>query len=121
MINLFTFGERYKPVLPSSYTSITQVLTDSENQPLLNRAISGTYPPGSTFKLVSAAAGLEGNIIDSSYQVEDTGVLTVGAFSFANWYFTQYGKTEGSVDIVKAIKRSNDIFFYKLAEKVYFT
>ncbi len=116
--NLFTLGERYKPASISAYTSIAEVLTDSENQPLLNRAISGTYPPGSTFKLVTAAAGLEGNIIDSSYSVEDTGVLTIGEFSFANWYFTQYGGKEGSVDVVKAIKRSNDIFFYKLAAEV---
>ncbi|KKR72978.1 MAG: Penicillin-binding protein 2 [Candidatus Levybacteria bacterium GW2011_GWC2_40_7] len=49
---------------------------------------------------------------------EDTGVIRVGEFSFANWYFTGYGKTEGSVNIVKGIKRSNDIFFYKLAEKI---
>lgn len=116
--NLFTLGERYKPATNSAYTSIIQVLTDGENQPLLNRAITGTYPPGSTFKLVTAVAGLERKIIDSNYNVEDTGVLTVGAFSFANWYFTQYGGKDGLVDVVKAIKRSNDIFFYKLAQEV---
>lgn len=115
--NIFTMGKLYKAD-GNSNTSIQSVLSDSSNQPLINRAIAGVYPPGSTFKLITAASGLENKIIDENYQVEDTGVLTLGAFSFANWFYTGHGKTEGSVDVVKAIKRSNDIFFYKLAEKI---
>ena len=42
--------------------------------------------------------------------------MRVGDFSFGNWYFLQYGGIEGAVDIVKAIARSNDIYFYKLGE-----
>ncbi|MCL5970264.1 MAG: penicillin-binding protein 2 [Patescibacteria group bacterium] len=114
--NLFTLGKHYSPASGSIYKNVSEVLTDNENQPLLNRAIGGVYPPGSTFKLITAAAGLEEKIIDDKFQIEDTGVLTVGAFSFANWFFTDYGKTDGSVDVVKAIKRSNDIFFYKLGD-----
>ena len=116
--NLFTLGKDYKTSTESAYQDISSVLSDGQDQPLLNRAISGTYPPGSTFKLVVAAAGLQDKIIDENYVVQDSGVLNVGAFSFSNWYFTQYGKTEGEVSIVKGIKRSNDIFFYKLAEKI---
>ncbi len=100
------------------YKSVSEVLSDSSNQPFLNRAISGAYPPGSTFKLITAAAGLQNGIIDLSYSVEDTGVIRIGEFSFANWYFTSYGGKDGNVNVVKGIKRSNDIFFYKLAEKV---
>jgi penicillin-binding protein 2 len=86
---------------------------------LLDRAIGGVYPPGSTFKLVVAAAGLEDKIIDSNYSIIDTGVLKVGDFSFANWYYTEYGSKEsGDVNVVRALARSNDIFFYKLAEKI---
>ncbi len=116
--NIFTFGERYQPSSGSFYKSVSELLLDSDNQPLINRAISGTYPPGSTFKLVVAAAGVENKIIDESFEVEDTGVLTVGVFSFGNWYYTNYGKKEGTLNVVKALKRSNDIFFYKLAEKI---
>ncbi len=116
--NLFTMGTHYTVATDEAYPSISKILTDSENQPMLNRAISGTYPPGSTFKLITAATGLQDNSIDEKYQVEDTGVLQVGEFSFANWYYVQYGKKEGSVDVIKAIQRSNDIFFYKLAEKI---
>jgi penicillin-binding protein 2 len=111
-------GEGYPVGVDSAYKSISQILLDQENQPLLNRAISGTYPPGSTFKLVTAAAGLEDKIIHKNFVIEDTGIFSVGSFSFSNWYSTQYGKTDGEVNVVKAIQRSNDIFFYKLAELV---
>ncbi|MEK7129667.1 MAG: penicillin-binding transpeptidase domain-containing protein [Patescibacteria group bacterium] len=91
-------------------------LTDDEATPLFNRAIGGVYPPGSTFKLVTAVAGLEEGVITDTTTVEDSGVLTIGPYRFPNWYFAQYGKTEGAVGIVKALQRSNDIFFYKAGE-----
>ena len=116
--NLFTMGDGYKTSSESSYQNLDQILSDSTNQPLLNRSISGLYPPGSTFKLVVAASGLTNKIIDESYSITDTGVIRVGEFSFSNWFFTGYGKTDGEVNVVKGIKRSNDIFFYKLAEKI---
>jgi len=116
--NLFTLPSALIKEGDGGYPNLFSVLNDLENQPLLNRVIGGTYPPGSTFKLVVAAAGLEKKVIDEDFEVADSGVISVGAFSFSNWYFTQYGRTEGQVDIVKGIKRSNDIFFYKLAELV---
>ncbi len=117
--NLFTMDSTYSVSSTSAYKSVEAVLGDGENQPLLNRAIGGVYPPGSTFKMVVAAAGLEDKIIDGNYSVKDTGVLKVGDFSFANWYYTEYGKTEpGELNVVRALARSNDIFFYKLAERV---
>jgi len=116
--NLFTQGQNYKSSSPSSYLSVEDILSDNKDQPLLNRAISGAYPPGSTFKIVVAAAGLNNKIIDENFEVEDTGSINVGAFTFSNWYFTQYGKTDGILSVVGGIKRSNDIFFYKLAEKI---
>ncbi len=115
--NLFTLGADYKVATDSSYISLESILLDSQNQPLLNRGIGGVYPPGSTFKLVVASAALKNNIIDENFEIEDTGVLKIGNFSFANWYYTNYGGKDGNVNVVKAIKRSNDIFFYKLAEK----
>ncbi len=117
--NLFTLDETYKVASDSAYPTVESMLLDGNNQPLLNRAIGGTYPPGSTFKLVVAAAGLQSKTIDDSYQVTDTGILKIGNFSFANWYYTEYGRTEpGELDVKRALARSNDIFFYKLAEKI---
>lgn len=115
--NLFTMGEDYIAT-ESAYKTVNRVLEDDQNQPLMNRAINGEYPPGSTFKLITAAAGLERKVITSRYVVEDTGIIKIGEFSFGNWYFLDYGKTDGMVDVVKGISRSNDIFFYKLAEKI---
>lgn len=104
------------------HTGLTQEeyqrLFNSPDKPLFNRAISGVYPPGSIFKIVAAAAGLESGKIKSTTLFEDTGKLTVGDFSFSNWFFTQYGKTDGAIDMVKGIARSNDIYFYKLGETV---
>jgi penicillin-binding protein 2 len=116
--NLFTMGQSYKISSSGSYLTVSDVLLDSQNQPLLDRAIGGVYPPGSTFKLIVASSGLMNNIIDENWEVQDTGVVTLGAFSFSNWYYTGYGGMDGMVNVIKGIKRSNDIFFYKLAEKV---
>lgn len=89
------------------------------NSPMLDRAISGTYPPGSTFKIASSLAGLSSGKITPQTTFEDTGVMNLGPFTFANWYFTQYGRKEqGPVDIVKAIQRSNDIYFYNLGATI---
>lgn len=103
---------------PLQFNKLQEILNDTENLPLFNRAISGAYPPGSIFKLVTATAGLVENKIDANTRVDDTGEIKIGDFRYGNWYFDQYGRTEGSLDIVKAITRSNDIFFYKVGEWV---
>lgn len=105
----------FSPEKPKTSAQL-QALLQNPNQVFLNRAISGIYPPGSVFKIVTALAGLQTGAFDQNTSVEDEGVLKVGEFSFANWYFSQYGRTEGSVSLVKALTRSNDIFFYKAAE-----
>ena len=96
--------------------NIQNYLTDKTN-PLFNRVTEATYPPGSIFKLVVATAGLEEKAIDEKTEIEDKGSIMAGTLSFGNWYFLQYGKVEGMVNIVKALQRSNDIFFYKTGEK----
>lgn len=88
------------------------------NHPLFNRATEGTYPPGSIFKLIVAAGALEDKKIDEKTLIEDTGFVKVGPAVYNNWYYTDYGRTEGQVNIIKALQRSNDIFFYKTGEKM---
>ncbi len=92
---------------------IKEYLRD-KNHPLFNRVLQAAYPPGSVFKTTIAAGALEEKKIDEKYIVNDEGSIKAGPLSFGNWYFLQYGKTEGPVDVIKAIKRSNDIFFYKV-------
>ncbi|HRN96076.1 MAG TPA: penicillin-binding transpeptidase domain-containing protein [Candidatus Levybacteria bacterium] len=112
--NLFTHPSTYTAT--GDYQKVEDILLDGNMQPLLNRAIGGAYPPGSTYKLVSGIAALETGAMKRDSIVKDTGILRVGAFSFGNWYWLQYGRTDGDVDIVKAVERSNDIYFYKAAE-----
>ncbi len=88
------------------------------DKPIFNRALEGTYPPGSIFKLVVGSAALQEGKINEKTLVEDTGTIKAGPLNFGNWYYLQYGKTDGQLDIIKGLKRSNDIFFYKTAEAV---
>lgn len=103
---------------PKRQDEVSKYLQDPDS-PLLNRVIAGTYPPGSTFKIVTSLAGLSSGKINAETQIEDTGIYHLGPYSFANWYYTEYGgKTEGMVNLVKAIARSNDIYFYHVGEMV---
>ena len=86
--------------------------------PLFNRVVGGLYHPGSVFKPTIAAAALQEKKIDKNYRYLDTGIIKVNDYSYTNWYFTQYGKTEGEIGLVRAITRSTDTFFYKLGEIV---
>ncbi len=90
---------------------IKNILADSKN-PMFFRAISGVYPPASIFKIVTLLAALMEHSIDLNYQIEDQGFVKVGNFRYGNWYYDQYGRTEGIVDIPKSLARSNDTFYY---------
>lgn len=89
-----------------------------EGRAMFNRAIGGLYPPGSVFKPIVAIAALEEGAIDGGTVFEDKGVIRVGEFLFRNWYYTQYGRVEGEVDVIKGIARSVDTFFYQVGEEV---
>jgi penicillin-binding protein 2 len=93
-------------------------LDDTQNLPLLNRAMAVKYHPGSVFKIVMATAGLESGVIDRTTTIEDTGVIKIGDYSYSNWLWTRSHTTNGMVNIVEAIQKSNDIFFYRLGEKL---
>jgi len=99
-------------------TEAYQQLVTSPDRPLYNKATAGVYPPGSIFKPVVAVAALESGKVKPDTTFEDIGILRIGEFSFANWYFTQYGGTEGAVSLIKGLARSNDIYFYKIGETI---
>ena len=98
--------------------SLSESDFQNPDQPFFNRAIAGAYPPGSAFKIVTATAGLEEGKINGQTEIEDPGEIVIGQYRYANWYFTQYGRTEGVINLVRAIKRSTDTFFYKVGEYV---
>ncbi|MDD3998999.1 MAG: penicillin-binding transpeptidase domain-containing protein [Candidatus Shapirobacteria bacterium] len=96
--------------------TIKTYLEDTVNLPMMNRTMGAKYHPGSVFKLVEALGALEEGLISRETLIQDTGVIKIGDYSFNNWLWTKRGETDGMVNVVKALKRSNDIFFYKLGE-----
>jgi penicillin-binding protein 2 len=85
--------------------SLGRIFTDSD-APLINRAISGLYPPGSVFKLVVASAALETKKINSMTSFYCPGSLMVGRRKFSCW------NTHLEQDLVSGIAHSCDVFFY---------
>lgn len=86
-------------------------LRDDPAHPLNNKAINGIYPPGSTFKIVTALAGLESGLINSNWTVFCPGHYDLGKTRFHCW--KQGG--HGNVNVVTALSHSCDTYFYKLS------
>ncbi len=85
-------------------------LIKNKMHPLTNKAISGEYPPGSTFKVITAISALVNKVIDKNTTVFCPGFLMFKDIKFRCW--NKYG--HGKVDVIKAIKESCDTFFYKI-------
>jgi penicillin-binding protein 2 len=85
---------------------------------MFNRAAEGTYPIGSTFKLVMATGALEEGTITADSMEQDTGYVTAGTLRFGNWEYIKNGKSDGMINVVDALRRSNDVFFYKVGAKL---
>ncbi len=103
---------------PSFDPHNVEMSLDHPGKPFFNRAVAATYPPGSTFKIVTAAAGLENGVITRATKFEDTGVLVIGPYKFANWKYLRNGGVDGWINVVEALQKSNDVFFYQLGGKL---
>ena len=88
--------------------------------PLVNRAIQGRYPPGSTFKMVTAIGALEEGIITPSTEIRDTGKYMYYAPSYtpACWIYNQNGGTHGLLNVTEAITVSCNVFFYDVGRRL---
>jgi penicillin-binding protein 2 len=87
---------------------------DDPRHPLENKALKGMYPPGSTFKIITALAGLEEGLVDAH-----TGIECPGYYKFGNSTFKCWDKKgHGHVELKKALRESCDVYFYKLAERL---
>ncbi|MFA5101204.1 MAG: penicillin-binding protein 2 [Candidatus Omnitrophota bacterium] len=90
-----------------SYAAIGAMFNDPA-APLMNRAITGTYPPASVFKLVGASAGLETGRITPSTTFYCPGSLRVGSREFKCW------GTHGDQELIKGMAHSCDVYFYRV-------
>lgn len=91
-------------------------LSTNLRAPLQNKAISGTFAPGSTFKMVVAIAALEAGVISPEQTVLCRGHTELGSIKFHCWKKGGHG----SVDLINAIKGSCDVYFYEIARRVGF-
>ncbi|MEX1148246.1 MAG: penicillin-binding protein 2 [Sphingomonadales bacterium] len=96
-----------------SRTRWQQLITD-ERKPLMNKAVSGVYPPGSTYKMAVALAALESGVIEADHRVTCTGSRRLGNHTFHCWRH----RGHGPMDMAGAIKESCDIYFYDIADRV---
>ncbi len=103
--NLFTHG--------ISQTNYNRLLNDP-NRPLLNRAIAGQYAPGSTFKMVTATAGLQEGKITAQTLLSCPPYINVNGWIYHNWASYSLGQ----MNVAKALATSCDTFFYQVAAMV---
>ena len=87
--------------------------TNNRKAPLINKATAGVYPPGSTFKMAVAMAGLDNKVIGPGDRINCPGYLDVGDTRFHCW--SKYG--HGSLDVRGGLKNSCDVFFFELARR----
>ncbi|MZG29806.1 MAG: penicillin-binding protein 2 [Nitrospinae bacterium] len=103
--NLFAAG-----ISPENWNS----LVNDEWHPLQNRSIHGQYPPGSTYKIVTAIAGLEEGIIKP-----DTSVFCPGHFKLGRGRYRCWKKSgHGSVNLHDALVQSCDVYFYTIGHRL---
>jgi penicillin-binding protein 2 len=89
-------------------------LNESIDRPLLNRALKGTYPPGSTFKPFMAMAALVSGKRDPHTIIQDG-----GTFQFGNHTFRSHGdRGVGPVDMARSIVKSSNVYYYSLANEM---
>jgi penicillin-binding protein 2 len=103
--NLFIGGiltKDYDPLLNDKY------------RPLVNKTVQGAYPPGSTFKMMTAMAAIEAGIIGPDETVNCPGHLEIGGRRFHCWKRSGHGW----VDLETSLKHSCDVYYYDLALKV---
>ncbi len=103
--NIFSVG------IPKDYWA---ELHDNERLPLINKAIAGQYPPGSTFKMMTGMAGLEKGVINANSRIRCPGHFYLGDHKFNCWKEGGHG----SVSIHEALMVSCDTFFYTVAQRL---
>lgn len=89
-------------------------IVQDEGHPLTNRATQGQYPPGSIFKIVVAAAGLETGVVTPATRVRCPGGFPFGGRVYRDWK----AQGHGVMDVVGAIVDSCDVFFYTIGQRL---
>ncbi len=103
---------------PSTFYEDYEILRTDSRAPMFNRALAGTYEPGSTFKMATAIAALEEGIITPADTIEDLGKYTFyDDYQPACWIYRGTGTTHGFVNVSDALKHSCNYFFYDIGRR----
>ena len=104
---------------------VNGISTDKWNQyntdpakPLMNKAVQNAYPPGSIFKMVTAIAGLESGAVTRTEKINDTGIYAKYGKTWPCWYYTDYHRGHGYLNVSQAIERSCNYFFYETGDRM---
>ena len=89
-------------------------LTENDHRPLANKSVQGAYPPGSTFKMVTALAGLAAGVITPETRVRCPGFVEISGRRFHCWKRAGHGQ----VDLQRSLTESCDVFYYDIAQRV---
>ncbi len=106
----FDFARMAGPMSQSEW----QRLRETRDEPMLNRAAQGHYPPGSTFKMVTALAALEAGVLDPRDQINCRGAIKVANHKFRCWNRGGHGPC----DLHRALRESCDVYFYEISRRV---
>ena len=92
---------------------------NNDAKPLIDKAIQNSYSPGSTYKMVTAIAGLESGVINLNTTINDTGVYTkYRDYQPRCWVYTDYHKGHGYLNVSQAIEKSCNYFFYETSDRM---
>ncbi len=104
---------------PSRFNEDYTKLYEDKNKPMWNRALSGTYTPGSTFKPLTAIAALESGVLGVNEIIEDLGVYTFyNDYQPRCWIWTEQHRTHGKINVSGAIEGSCNYFFYEVGRRL---
>lgn len=104
---------------PATFKQMYAELVNDPANPLFNRAISGTYSPGSTFKPLTAITGLQEGVITTTETINCNGPYDYypPPFRPACWIYNDYGGRHGPLNVTEALEVSCNIFFYETARR----
>lgn len=103
----------------STFTEDYSKLIENEANPMLNRAVSGLYSPGSTFKPLTAIAGIQSGVIKPTDLVACTGIYDYYEdYQPSCWIWSEYDTTHGHQNVTLAIENSCNVYFYDLGRRL---
>jgi penicillin-binding protein 2 len=99
---------------PLKQSTFNQLNSEANGAPLVDRAVNGLYPTGSTFKLITSVAALQSGTITPDAVIDDPGSIQIGNIVFHNAFNTAHG----AIALRDALRVSSDVYYYRLGAQM---